>query len=166
MNVRAIAIWRRERQFAADLLLGSFAHELQPLFLCDIERDGKVSLVLLSILLVISSDHQRYDQRRTEIIWSISSLGSELKGLVSRTWSAQIAFCWHGTLAVLMIRRWGSTRKRAKIFRWPGLVGSESLKEATRCWRTYWELRCLSSKEDGIYVRWETSEVDHPWRNY
>lgn len=40
---------------------------------------------------------------------------------------------WQGTLAVLMILIFGSTRNSATILRWPGLVGSSSLKGPTRC---------------------------------
>lgn len=98
------------------------------------ERQGN-QLRTVSVLFVIPFTwRETWDRRRTLMTFSASSTGSELKGSTLRTWSAQTSFCWHGTLAVLMMRRWGSMRKKARILRWPGLVGSESLKGATRWW--------------------------------
>jgi hypothetical protein len=68
-----------------------------------------------------------------------SSLGRRLfsTSFVAAAQSLHQSSLCGGTFAVEMMRRLGSMRKSARIFRWPGLDRSASENGETRCWRVF-----------------------------
>ena len=101
-------------------------------------------------------DPSRLLYRNREIIHTLnsSSFSSELiypsfvpfaKFLV--TSSLHQFRCWGGTLAVLMILSPVSTRKRARILRYPDWVSSKNAKGATRCFKIMGNVRSRPSRQ-------------------
>ena len=75
---------------------------------------------------------------------SVNSHGSlDPNGPIPLIGSAHHLCCWHGTFLVLMMRWCGSTRKRARILRWPGFVVSRRWKGETQCCIMFGKVRRL-----------------------
>ena len=127
---------------------------------------GKLSTIYNSCWCPLARRILEKGQGRTSMILSKISTGSRRNtGTSWRISWAHQSRCWHGTIAVDMMRRFGSTRWTTKSLQWPGLERSSRLKGLIFVWKTCGLLAChhrsrLGLAENGP-LHWENSWHAH-----